>query len=1379
MTGDLVMADASIAVSSPPARVKGGGSECFGVIGVGVGDTGWQSLLSLVGALPRDSSLTLLVAPGGNRFHPSAAEQSALASASALPVCPVHDDLPLESGRVYLCASQPVTLLRQAGRLILHQESGEHASIDQLFLAIAEVCGASSVAVVLKGTGADGSLGLTAIKAAGGTTLAEPEAANNQGPSRWVDVLLDPSVLAIHLTDLASMEFAAVVPNEEIEAVRSEDFKRVLKAVRLVTGSDFSEYRASTLYRRVRRRMAIRAVRSLADYAGHLISHRAEAQALHRDILIGVTQFFRDPEAFEALKQTVLPNLFRNRSVKDLIRVWVVACATGEEVYSLVIALKEFAAQVGSSAPIIVYGTDLNDAAIEEARTGLYPRTIAQDVSPERLQRFFHEEDGKYRIGRTVRDCCIFSTHNVLSDPPFSKMDLVSCRNMLIYMQPDLQARLMPLLHYALKPDAWLFLGAAESTHAMRDGFEVEHATARIYRKKAIPVRALALPLRSPWSKLDGACGGRGTGIDDAVNELCRDAGRYLLRYAPPAVLVDTEMSVLQCHGDISAYLGPEDGASGSNLLHLASSELRVALKNALRRSLLEGIAIRADQVRVREDDEIALTVIPVLSGGARRAFWVVFEPGQGKPERRAELLGSVTPAPVPGDGSLAREQEELRRTRDHLQIAMEQYELASARLELLTASAQSAQEELQSVNEELQTSKEELQSSNEELITVNEELQTRNYELSQLNSDLQNLIGVAEVAMLMLSRDLRVRRHSSTAARLFNLINGDVGRPLTDIRSNIDVADLPTILRGVIDTGRSIERHARDRDGRWHLMRVRPYRTLAGAIDGVVIVLVDIDQMRRDQAEIARQATLLEHTSDAIFVRETSGAVLYWNHGAERLYGIRRQEIVGRPLREAISMDSAILAAAERELAARGEWSGELQQRGADGRPMVVLANQIAFEEEGRRLVLETHRDITERCRLEGDLQERVRQLALADRAKNDFLAMLAHELRNPLAPLRNAVRILKEVQHDESAAERTRQLIDRQVSHLVRLVDDLLEGARLTRGRIDLKREIISLQTVLGRAIEGAREQIKARDHRLSVLMATDPIWVNADVTRLEQVFANLLQNAAKYTDKGGSIMVKLEAVPSQSDGGQDALVSCKDNGMGIEPELLPRVFDLFAQGDRSLARTQGGLGIGLHIVRSLVELHGGRVEARSDGADQGSEFRVYLPIQPTAHRAEALPASEEAASHDPRRAWQVLVVDDNPDIVDSTATLLMLRGHTVRTALNGSEALEIARQFHPDLVLLDIGMPGADGYAIARRMRAQPETQHALLIAVSGYGSDEDRARAREAGFDLHFVKPLDVKLLERLDLMRAPAVLTAQDARPPLPPGPHPITPRPSP
>jgi CheY-like chemotaxis protein len=299
----------------------------------------------------------------------------------------------------------------------------------------------------------------------------------------------------------------------------------------------------------------------------------------------------------------------------------------------------------------------------------------------------------------------------------------------------------------------------------------------------------------------------------------------------------------------------------------------------------------------------------------------------------------------------------------------------------------------------------------------------------------------------------------------------------------------------------------------------------------------------------------------------------------------------------------------------------------------------------------------------------------------------------------------------------------------------------------------------------------------------MAADPLWVNADVTRLEQVFANLLQNAAKYTDRGGSITVKVETVPGESEGTRSALVSVKDDGMGIEPELLPRVFDLFAQGDRSLARTQGGLGIGLHIVRSLVELHGGRVEARSEGNDQGSEFRVYLPVNPVAEQPEALLTGAEIASHPQPRLWHVLVVDDNADIVDSTAMLLSLQGHTVRTALNGQEALEIARHFHPDLVLLDIGMPGVDGYAIARRMRGQPETEHSLLIAVSGYGSDEDRAKARAAGFDLHFVKPLDVKLLEQLEVRRqqlptpthAPeaVLLTASDAR--LPPGPTTLQP----
>jgi two-component system CheB/CheR fusion protein len=436
------------------------------------------------------------------------------------------------------------------------------------------------------------------------------------------------------------------------------------------------------------------------------------------------------------------------------------------------------------------------------------------------------------------------------------------------------------------------------------------------------------------------------------------------------------------------------------------------------------------------------------------------------------------------------------------------------------------------------------------------------------------------------------------------------------------------------------------------------------------------------------------------------------------------------------------------------GRWNGELDHRTKDGRDIVVDSIQVLFQEGGRSLVLETNRDVTERKRLEHSLRRRVEELDAADRHKDQFLAMLAHELRNPLAPLRNAVQILKSDRATETTNAKAREVIDRQVGNMARLVDDLLDAARITRGQVQLRTEPVVLQSVLERSIETIRPLLDSRKHKLAVSVPPDPIGLVGDSTRLEQVFSNLLNNAAKYTPGGGAIDLTVETQPLKNDGAAaEAVVRIRDNGIGMPPDLIPRVFDLFVQADQSLARSQGGLGIGLSLARRLVEEHGGRVSAQSSGLGQGSEFRVYLPIAAPDQNARAEGSSASAVqpeqqekSREATGDSRVLVVDDSADIAETMAALLAIKGHLVQTALNGQQALEAAVEFRPTTVLLDIGMPDLDGYSVVERLRRLPQLAGTTFIAVSGYGAPEHRVKAKEAGFDSYLVKPIDYASLD---------------------------------
>jgi two-component system, chemotaxis family, CheB/CheR fusion protein len=1295
-----------------------------------------------------------------------------LARHTRMRVTEVKDEPRVEPNRVYVIPPGRAMVIHK-GSLSLSPDpkAAQHRTIDQFLMSLAEDQGDKAIGVILSGTASDGTVGLRAIKAAGGLTFAQDESAQQDGMpksaihSGSVDFVLSPAAIAREIAHLADGSFIESRTTQRTKGAAVTEFDQILALLREQSGVDFGQYKANTLQRRIRRRMQLRKLPTLAKYASHLRNDAAELKSLYNDILINVTSFFRDPEAFAALKERVFPELFRNRARLDTVRAWVLGCSTGEESYSLAIALKEYALESQSQVPLLVYATDLNGAGIEKARAGLYPRHIEKDVSPERLRRFFVEADGGYRIAKSIRDICVFARQNVLADPPFSRMDLISCRNVLIYMEPALQRQLMPILHYALKPRAYLFLGPSESTGFGDDLFEAIDPKHKVFRKVATaprPDRAVPVVPHSRRTGTRPPDEESMTRVSEVGADVQREAERVLLRrYAPAGVLVNAKYEVLQFRGDTGLYLSPAPGKPNHELLKMAREGLLLPLRSALHRAKKTDAPAREESIRVRSDGgfrEVVVIVVPVRQGeGAGRCFWVMFEPrpGRAKSERGEQRArkASESPADLAGrDERIEALEQELAATREYLQSVIEQQGAANEELQSANEEVQSSNEELQSINEELETSKEEIQSSNEELTTVNEELQNRNEELNRVNSDLNNIFGSVQMAIVIVWRDLRIRRFTPLAEKLFNLIPSDIGRPISDIKMNLQTPDMRELLNEVIENMVTRELEVHDSQGRWHLMRVRPYRTLDNTIDGAVIALVDIDALKQVQHLVARQALLLEQTHEAIFVCDVDGRIEFWNRGAERIYGYTREEAQGRVMHGLLGSQEEQISAVDWVLQRASQWTGELRHRTRDGREIVVESDQTLIEEGAKTRLVVVNRDITERKRLETILNQRVSDFANADRQKNEFVATLAHELRNPLAPLRNAVEILRNPARNDDDAARTLDLIDRQITKLSRLVDDLLDAARITRGQVLLRKERTDLRVIVQRALETTQDLMRARGQKLSVLPASESLIVDVDPVRIEQVFVNLLNNASKYTRDQGSISVSMDLLRHGEAGRPMAVVRVRDDGVGIEPEMLPRVFDLFTQADRSLARTQGGLGIGLSLVRSLVDLHGGRVAVQSEGPDRGSEFTVSLPaLEPGSLRVVAGVGREESgrAPHSAgAQATRVLVVDDNPDIVESTRVMLQLQGKEVRTAQTAAEALDISASFRPSVVLLDIGMPDTDGYAIAARMRQQEGGKELLLIAMTGYGSDEDRERALTSGFDHHLTKPVEMTELERL-------------------------------
>ena len=1340
----------------------------FPIVAVGASAGGIEAATALFKALPADTGMAFVLIQHLSPTHESLLPEI-LGRATAMKVMEVREDGAVEPNRVYVIPPNK-HLAFGNGRLHLSprvDSRGQPRPIDHFMRSLAEEHGHKAIGVVLSGSANDGTLGLEEIKSGGGITFAQDSTAEQPSMPRSavaagsVDFVLPPDEIAHEISRIAKHPYVA--PDDVDPSTREEPvFGKILELLRAQTGVDFSNYKRNTLHRRITRRMVLHRLDGLPEYLRMLQEKHSEVQALYQDVLINVTSFFRNPDSYEALKTTVFPKLTESRGNQDPLRVWALGCSTGEEAYSLAMTFVEYLEAAGRHVPMQVFATDVNGTGIERARSGFYPKGITQDVSPERLRRFFTEVDGRYRISKQVRDMCVFARQNALSDPPFSRLDLVACRNMLIYLEPVLQQRLIPLLHYALRQGGFLWLGGSETIGSYRELFDLQDAKHKIYlRKSTTRTPTLNVPVQpSRWTGAPSiAPVVQAAAPRDFGTDAHKEAERLLLtRYAPPGVVVNDDLEVVQFRGDTGAYLAPAPGKATLSLLKMLREGLSVAVRNAVQRARRERDAVREEGLRVRSNGgwrEVDLVVMP-LRAAAGDGYLILFEEPAQRAEARAREMAAEARAaadrmpPTPAEGSaqeVTRLTQELSSTREYLQSVIEQQEAANEELQSANEEVQSANEELQSINEELETSKEEIQSSNEELATVNDELQSRNTELSRSNNDLTNLLASVNMAIVMLGSDLRIRRFTQPAEKILNLIATDVGRPLTDIKLSIDAHNLDTLIADVIDNVNPQEREVRDRNGRWHLLRVRPYRTADNHIDGAVLVLMDIDGMKRAEQSMRESEERFELLAN-------SSPVLIWTADLEGCRFVNRafEEFVGQAEADICRSGIASFVHPEereayadgyaRAIAAGESFSMRLRLRRADGTFRWV--KHVAMPRiVDRKLVgyVGSSLDITDLAQAEEALLE-------LDRGKNEFLALLGHEMRNPLSGVHNAGRILAESRGPEDV-ERARAIIDRQSTHMLRMIDDLLDISRITYGKIQLEREAVDVAEVLRRAVQATAEDREELGHVLTVSIPEDrPLWVDGDPGRLEQVFINLLGNATKFTRGNGRIWVSADVEPGTRSAPAAVAVRVRDNGMGIDHTSLQRIFDLFVQGGQPTERARTGIGLGLTLAKRLIDLHGGTIEAHSAGSGMGSEFivRLRLIADPPARKREARSPRSRQASGESRR---VLIVDDNDDSATSLETLLTMRGHHVKVVDEGGKALTAALEMKADAVLLDIGLPDMDGREVASLLRANPRTRDALIVAVSGFARDSDRDLSLESGIDAHLAKPADLdKLLELL-------------------------------
>ena len=1179
------------------------------VVGVGASADGLAALRNFFEALPDRPGVAFLVVQHLAPDHDSKLADF-LQSSTAMRVEEAVDETPVLENHVYVVP--PGEQIEARGGSIRVRDlppiEGARQTIDFVLRSIGEEYERRAVGIVLSGAGTDGTAGLRVIRQNGGVTMAQDpaEAGVDQMPrhaagAEVTDIVAPVARLAERLVALPVPGPACdeYTPPGELDQQTIEAINRILARIREHDGADFAEYKRTMILRRVRRRMQILQLASLGEYEDYVAGHPDELDELVGELLVGVTRFFRNPEAWERLDRQILSELVDRKSADEQLRIWVPGCATGEEVYTVGLLAGRRADRLEDPPEVKIFGTDVDDRAIDDAREGAYPPAIAADVADDLLEGYVRVRDDHYEIRTAIRQRVMFATHDVLTDPPFADLDVVTCRNLLIYLRPEAQQRLLEILHHALRPDGVLMTGASESPHEANRLFEPIDKSCGLYRMQ--PDQQAGLTGRGAVfgfdpEYLEPADLEVSTEPDDRdLETLHRES--LLAKYEPASVLVDEDFELLHVVGDVGPYLEIRPGKTTGSLLEMVSDTLRPHLRSVLFETLRTGEPLehRVDL----EETPLTLDARPVDD----RLVELSFEPAPAHPSD-----GGTGEASEPDQLEAVEQLErELDETRRRLGSTIEEYETTNQKLRASNEELVSMNEALQSTSEELETSKQELQSLNEELTTVNEELNDKNDRLNAANADLRNLLRSADIGTLFLDRDLCVKRFTGPVTDYIHVIEADQGRPVQHLTHSLDYDRLAEDARRVIDEEMTLEREVAAREGRHLLVRVLPYLDVDDEIDGAVLTFIDITRRREVERRLAASEekfrSVFECAADAIFVYPVDdgepkpftdvneAAVAQLEVSEKRLGQMTVDEVVGGPNFE---FEEHL-----RKLRDEGSVAVEalLQPPGGAGTvPVDIHAQTMPLGD--RLFVIEAMRNITDRKRYQEALVGKNRAEKEA-KMRAMFLSTLDHEIRSPLATIQTLAELLRRKVGGEVGDLPDR--IERTVDQILRILDSILRMARLDADEAAARPETFDLDEHIAALVETHRPLAERVGLELNFDAPDAPVDVELDPRFIAQILNNLVDNAIKFTDQGG-IEVSVSATDERS------LVEVADTGSGIPEDRQEAIFQREVS-ERSDPDEFHGAGLGLAITRQLTEAMDGEISVESTPGE-GSTFRLALP-------------------------------------------------------------------------------------------------------------------------------------------------------------------------
>lgn len=1223
----------------------------FLVVGLGASAGGIEALKAFFTAINDTAHMAFVVIQHLDPDHESLLAD-VLGTCTAMPVVQIKRRMLLEAGHVYVAPPNKYINIHN-GSVSLTKVVGQRGMqmpINHFLKRLAEDQHEAGVGIIFSGMGADGANGLRDIKEHGGLSIVQdplttgydamPSNAINTG---MADYILPIPQMPKVLESYATHPYVAGSPENKVtESVSPDDLTSILSLMRTRLKRDFRYYKKSTLLRRITRRMGIVNVESMGEYLTLLRKKQTELENLFNDLLIGVTQFFRDAEAFEALDKQVIASIVHNRQPDCNIRVWVPGCSSGEEAYSVAMLLIEAVSAKRHNFDIQVFATDIDAQALERARAGVFPLSIEADISPERLKRFFILEGKHYRASKQLRETIAFAEQNLISDPPFSRLDLICCRNLMIYIEPELQRKIISLFHYTLEDDGYLLLGSSETVGRLNGLFLLMDKKSKIYKRlKQTKTPKVDFPIVPPVDRNGNKKGARSRHapqrmvFSDLTHRLLSEA------YAPASVLINRNSEPLYFFGPTDRYLKLPLGDPHQDILAMAREGLVTKLRGLINKAVRNDETVKADNIAITRNKKkvaVSITVRPVREPhDAEGLYLIAFsEDGDANAPNVPNQDISIDFAPNSGDTERLELERELQATREDLRSTIEEMETSNEELKAANEEAMSMNEELQSTNEELETSKEEMQSLNEELNTVNMELQDKVDQLEISQNDISNLLSSTEIGTLFLDKTLCIKRFTPAIRQLFTIQAGDEGRKLSDFSKSFHDTRLAADCKVVFETLKPIDREVPTEDNKWFVRRILPYLTNENRIEGVVITFTDVTQIKKAEAEAIRMAAIIRDSNDAVTLQGMNGQILSWNKGAVKMYGYSEKEALTMNIRdlvpkndraEALDMvyeamvNGKVRSDYAKRIHKKGHiidvWYSVTVLRGATGKPDTIAT---------------TERDVTDRLRMEDDLRrnrdeletrvaERTADLKqtivalqqareeadAANAAKSDFISSMSHELRTPLngilgyseAILNNALNF----GCDLECAPQVRHIFNAG-THLHALINDILDIAAIEAGKMELYEEDVVVSSVLESSVRLVASQAKENGVSIRVSTSPDITKLFADERRLKQILINLISNAVKFCGPDKTVRVRANVNKKG-----EMTFRVADKGRGMDPDGIALALEPFGQVGKKAELSCEGTGLGLPISKQFAEAHGGKLSIRSKPG-KGTAVTVSFP-------------------------------------------------------------------------------------------------------------------------------------------------------------------------